>query len=399
MKLVLQARIYTDMFFTRTRSLLILVMGCFMAVLLCGCGDDEGGIEFSSEVPNEDLDLGDLIGEGDGIAAPGAVGAGAARAESKAIHFFSPAFDRPFSVVQMRLFQAFVNQAGGPPVRLHDGKDDAALQEAELLAAVNAGARGIVLSPVDPAPLRDAVVRGLELGIPIVVLGSSREELPGSVNLPVDYYQVGQMAAEFVIQRLTIKAEAEGLSEVAGEIIEVTAREDLETDLESKVHAGFSSVIGRYPAVKIVHQAPGLWHTLGGAERVAEAMRIQPGANVVFCHNDAMAYGVYLALKDQDKAGDFLVVGVDGISGPDGGIVRVRDQMLGATVAVPLLSRHAAKSVLALIEGEAVPQFEELHPELVTIANSPEMYQRHMQLPFGEQRAKEAEQAASSRPE
>ncbi len=75
---------------------------------------------------------------------------------------------------------------------------------------------------------------------------------------------------------------------------------------------------------------------------------------------------------------------MDGIGGPDGGIERVRDQLLGGTIAIPPLSRQAAESIMALIEGKPVPRFEKLAPELVTIANAAEMYRRHLRRPFEE---------------
>lgn len=399
LKLVPRAAIDTSMFSVQARPALPIVAGLCLIAALSGCGDDGDVVEFSSQPSAAELELGDLIGDDGGNALSqssseseaerSALTVGAAAAQAKVIHFFSPSFVRPFSMVQMRLFQAFLREAGGPPVRFYDGREDADLQTKEVTDAIDAGASAIVVSPVDHAFLRSAVERARQAGIPVVVLGPSRNELPGNVNLPVDYYHVGQMAAEFIVQRLQIKARMEGALEVTGEIIEVTGSEDLNTTLERSIHAGLSSVIGRHPGVKIVHQAPGLWNPLGGAERVVEAARIQPGANVVFCHNDGMAHGVHLALRDQERDSDFLVVGVDGISGPDGGISRVRDQMLGATIAVPLMARQAAEAVMALVEGNVAPRFALPVPELVTIANSAEMYDRHMKLTFKKNQSQE----------
>ena len=39
-----------------------------------------------------------------------------------------------------------------------------------------------------------------------------------------------------------------------------------------------------------------------GAARVVEGTHIQPDADVVFCHNDAMAHGAFLAMRDDPPA-------------------------------------------------------------------------------------------------
>lgn len=56
---------------------------------------------------------------------------------------------------------------------------------------------------------------------------------------------------------------------------------------------------------------------------------------------------------------------------------------MAATIAVPPLAKPAAEVIMALVNGEAVPQMKEKAPELVTIANASEMYRRHIDRPFG----------------
>jgi|GEM_PF-1596064 len=358
-------------------------------LFLTSCGESGDALEFSSELTEDELKLGDVLKDGDSAGPEFSdedrtkALAAARERDASTIHFFASGLGQPFNSVQARLFDSFLKQRGGPPVRTYDSQDVARHQLAELEAAIEAGALGIVLCPVETEILRDAVKLAIDKSIPVLILGASADQLKGTANLPIDHRSIGEMAANFVVERLKVRAEMQGDTELKGRIIELTGTEDLTTAAGRLRSEGFWSVVDQNPGVRVVHQAPGLWKPLPGGARVLEAIEIQEDTDVIFAHNDAMAYGAYIALRNRGKESAFLIVGVDGVGGPEGGISKVREQMLAATIAVPTLAREAADVILALVEGNSVPTPSLPEPELVSIANSTEMYTRHLTLPFG----------------
>jgi len=301
--------------------------------------------------------------------------------DAEKIQFVSANLNEPFRSVRARLFMAFVQDAGGPEVQFHDGQGSSMRQAAILNQIIEIAPPAIVICPTGGTEVDQLIADASAKGIPVVSVGGIGGA-DAAVTLAIDQAEIGRLAAQFVIQRLKIKMQMEEMSDLEGSIVEITGTDELVDPISQQRHAGFVEVIDRYPGVVLVHQAPGFWGEVGGAARAIEAAGIQKQANVVFAHNDAMGHGAYLGLKNQGVHGDFLVVGIDGIGGGSGGISKVRDQMLAATISVPLYSKQAADAAVALIAGDN-PTVTEAAPELITIANAFQMLRKHTDLPFG----------------
>ena len=66
---------------------------------------------------------------------------------------------------------------------------------------------------------------------------------------------------------------------------------------------------------------------------MTEVLRRQPKIDMVYEHNDPMAIGAYLAAKELGREKEMIFVGVDGLGGSAGGIRKVMDGILAATVS------------------------------------------------------------------
>jgi ribose transport system substrate-binding protein len=87
-------------------------------------------------------------------------------------------------------------------------------------------------------------------------------------------------------------------------------------------------------------------------EIMTEALEAYPQIDLVYAHNDPMAYGAYLAAKDvgRDKGSAFL--GIDGI--PAEGIKWVYEGILTATFLYKTPGDEGIRQALKLLRGEAL---------------------------------------------
>jgi ABC-type sugar transport system substrate-binding protein len=129
-------------------------------------------------------------------------------------------------------------------------------------------------------------------------------------------------------------------------------------------YEGAQEVLSKYPEIRTVHEAVADWIQAKARDRMTEALRAQPKIDVVYGHNDPMAVGAYLAAKDLGREKEMIFLGVDGLSGPGGGIEKVRDGILAATFVYPLCVDKAVEI------GTRILREPNFRPEKVYTINS-----------------------------
>ena len=95
-------------------------------------------------------------------------------------------------------------------------------------------------------------------------------------------------------------------------------------------HRGFREAIAGERGIEVLGPSrDGDWKQDLGFEIMVEALERYPRIDLVYAHNDPMAYGAYLAAVEAGRAGDIAFIGTDGI--PAEGISWVADGILDAT--------------------------------------------------------------------
>lgn len=277
----------------------------------------------------------------------------------------------PYRSYQSQLLQSLLNNTDKEfTTRTVDAKGDGDTQSSQVMQLVELGAKTLVIFVVDAESLDDAIKKAKEHKVLTICIGDPTiNKLDSPIKYIVDETKIGKMAGVFIIDRLKLKAKMEGTNTIKGDILEVTGYS--KGTISANRSAGFAEVIKKQEGVKIVHQAVGLWNEKDAASRFYEAMRLQPNICAVYCHNDAMAYGCWLASQKNEAWNNILIFGTDGVAGPSGGINKVQNQYLAGTVKIPLLVEdihgHLLKS-LDGVEQNSVSKTVENH--LVTISNS-----------------------------
>ncbi len=143
-----------------------------------------------------------------------------------------------------------------------------------------------------------------EAGIPLVTCESEVEGDIVPIHVGVDNYQMGQLAAEFIADKIGGK----------GKVLE--CRGALASLSSTARHDGFVETIANYPDIEVISK-----NTVGidrGVFRDAGRADSQPGFAAIYSHNDEMQTGIQSALREMGRLvptgeeGHIVLVGIDG---------------------------------------------------------------------------------------
>ena len=214
----------------------------------------------------------------------------------------------------------------------------------------------LIISPGDAREMTD-VIGQVYQKIPVIVMDRGVEGFDYTLFIGPDNELIGRQAGEGAAKRL---------AEKGGTVFEVCGSENSISSAERS--KGFDLVLSREPGIvreqfrveqESRDQAEDLFLELG--QRLA-------GVDVVFAHNDYMASGVYEAVKKLGYSPE--IIGVDGFSGPNGGMDLVRQGKLSETITCPTGGKEAIRYAMDILnEVSGVPKQVILRSHNITIDN------------------------------
>ena len=104
---------------------------------------------------------------------------------------------------------------------------------------------------------------------------------------------------------------------------------------------------------------------------MATALRNNEKIDLVYGHNDPMAYGAYLAAKDAGREKEIKFIGIDAL--PDEGVTWVNKGELTATFLYATPGAEGLRQALKLLNGEKIEKKITLPTETVTKDNAGEI--------------------------
>lgn len=223
-----------------------------------------------------------------------------------------------------------------------DAAQDNAKQVADIENFLTQNVDLLITSPNEASPLTAVVNKAWKACVPVILLDRNITNTDFSMFIGADNVAIGKSAGQFVAKYCKDKNlkpcnvfEIDGLSGTTGAV-----------DRRN----GFAEGIKDNPdtVIKVTQNAD--WLREKAVEVANSTLQANQDINVIYGENDPMAEGAYLAAKtagiDLSKV---LILGVDGLPTPDGGIASVLQGRLGATFIYPTGGKQAivwAKSML-----------------------------------------------------
>jgi len=235
-----------------------------------------------------------------------------------------------------------------PEVELEilDAQDRTEEQNAQMEALINKGVDAILISPKESAGLTGVVKRATEAGIPVIVLDRDVETEDYACFVGGDNTEIGREAGKFAVEVLGGEGKAKGkIYEIWGGKGSTPAHER---------HDGFAEVVGKEPGITLVGEQDGDWKQKKGYDIMEAALKIEKDIDIVYAHNDPMAFGAYLAAVDAERDEEIKFVGID--ANPDEGCKWVKEGKLTATFVYPPPGEKGLQVALEILEGGSPEQ-------------------------------------------
>ena len=232
--------------------------------------------------------------------------------------------------------EAEAEKYDGVRLVITDAAGDSWKQESDVERLMSYGIDLLIISPSDVEALAPVISRTYA-EIPVIVLDRAVEGYDYSLFIGPDNNLIGRQAGKTVLELLN----EDGISDAS--VLEMKndsfASESRSAEFVKTVSAsGVSTRSIDLPEA-----------TRDCAEDVLLASpKLLEGIDVIFAHNDYMAYGARLALDKLEISG-IRIVGLDGFSGENGGLQMVEQGAIDATVTCPTGGTEAIRYAVDII--------------------------------------------------
>ena len=217
-----------------------------------------------------------------------------------------------------------------------DAQDNSEKQIRDIHELMNSGIDLLIVSPNEAAPLTPIVGEIYDRSFPVIVIDRRINSEKFTSYIGGDNFVIGKEAALFANQLLNGK----------GKILEITG---LVGSTPSLLRAlGFFDGLEDFPEIEVVKTLEGAWLKERAQELTDTLFYSWTDFDLIFAHNDQMAYGAYLSTKEHNLKP--FILGVDGLAVPGGGIDMVLDGSLDGTFLYPTGGDQALDLALKVFE-------------------------------------------------
>jgi len=311
------------------------------AILLLSCGGGERPQGPSKPTP-----------KGKTVAAP-------TKAKKYVIGFSQCTTTEPWRVLFNRLLIAEAKKHPEVELIVLDAQDKTEKQVADMETFINRKVDAILISPKEAPGLTPVVERATAAGIPVVVLDRDVDTDKYACFVGGDNLEIGREAGRYAVELLGGPGKAKGfIYEIWGGMASTPAQER---------HKGFHEIVDKEPGIKVEGNQDGDWKQEKGYDIMETALKQYKKIDLVYAHNDPMAFGAYLAAKDAGREKEIKFIGIDGI--PEEGCMWVKNGQLAGTFVYPPPGVEGLRLALKILKGEKVPRRVMLPTKRITKEN------------------------------
>ncbi|MFE0758617.1 substrate-binding domain-containing protein [Inquilinus sp. NPDC058860] len=249
-----------------------------------------------------------------------------------------------------------------------DAEDKTEKQVADVENFIRQEVDALLISPKESAGLTGVVEKAIDAKIPVFVLDRNVDTDRYTQFVGGDNTVIGKAVGDFVVKALG------GPGKAKGNVVEIWG--GLGTQPAHDRSDGFHSVADKEPGLKyLLDKQSADWKQNLAYDIMSTALRNFETIDLVYGHNDPMAYGAYLAAKDAGREKEIKFVGVDGL--PNEGVVWVNKGELAATFLYPTPGAEGLRQAVKLLKGEKVEKTIVLPTLTITKENAPEILKQN----------------------
>ena len=245
-----------------------------------------------------------------------------------------------------------------------DGQNKTEKQVADVENFISQGVDVLLVSPKESAGLTPVVEKAIEAGIPVIVLDRNVNTDKITQFIGGDNVVIGKAAGDHAVKLLGGPGNAKGnVVEIWGGFASAPAHDR---------STGFHDVTDKEAGIKyLLSPIDTEWKPAKGYEIMATALQANEKIDLVYAHNDPLAYNAYLAAKDAGREKEIKFMGIDGIPGE--GVTWVEKGELDATFLYATPGAEGIRQALKLLNGEKIEKQITLPTMTITKENAAEI--------------------------
>jgi ribose transport system substrate-binding protein len=207
-------------------------------------------------------------------------------------------------------------------------------------------------------------LEAIDAGIPVFVLDRNVDTDRYTQFIGGDNVLIGRAAGEFAVAALG------GPGKAQGNVVEIWGNPG--TQPAHDRHNGFHEFTDKEAGIKsLLDQQSADWKQAEAYDIMATALRNHEDIDLVYGHNDPMAYGAYLVAKDAGRESGIKFLGIDAL--PDEGVRWVANGELEATFLYATPGAEGLRQAVKFLNGEKVEKTITLPTMTVTKENAGEI--------------------------
>ncbi len=219
---------------------------------------------------------------------------------------------------------------------IKDANNNNDQQIQDIKELVGLGIDILIVSPNEAEPLTEVVEEVYDQGTPVIVVDRRISSDKFTAFIGGDNFGIGKGAARFAAELLDGK----------GKILEITGLLGSTPAIERSL--GFYDGLSDYPDIEVAKSLEGAWLLERAQEHTHNLFGEQKDFDLIYAHNDPMAWGAYLSTQDHGIRP--FIIGVDGLATPNGGIEMVLEGSIMGTFLYPTGGDRAIQLALEILE-------------------------------------------------
>ncbi len=240
--------------------------------------------------------------------------------------------------------------------------DDTQLQIRQIDSLAASGIDLLVVAPTESAPIAEAIGRVRAAGIPVIFFDRKASTDDYTAFIGGDNVEAGRTVGEYVS---TLSSPVERFRPSGRpKVLEITGA--MSSSPAQERHEGFASAMLRHPEMDYTC-AEGDWTSDKACIIVEKLIRAGNRPDIVFCHNDGMATGVYKAVVETGLEGRVKILGIDGM--PYEGLEYVKLGHQVGTYVYPTHGEEVIRLALDILMGKPYERENVLQGMMVTPEN------------------------------
>lgn len=234
-----------------------------------------------------------------------------------------------------------LNFHSGSELIYKNAEDNSALQIQQIRELIKENIDILLVSPNEAEPLTAIVEEVYNKGIPVVVIDRRILSDQYTAFVGANNFEIGNMAANYLTNTYAIGAN----------VIELIGLKGSTSSVERK--NGFEEGIRNNKEIIISKSIYGNWLRETAYQELWDIRHELKPNDIIFAQNDPMALGAYEVYKKLGLEKTAVIIGVDGLAGPSGGVELVADKKLKATLLNPTGGEEAVQIAFKILNKEA----------------------------------------------